>query len=253
MSFSSGCLCFGQRLSCPLHKITDCVLHNYCTKRSETSVLSVIAEPFPSIFTSFCNRETITNPRSTINIEDAKFHHSGSIRTSGWMLNILLINRFSHFINHKVAFSQETNPPPSITDFDWSAKTVGHHCRKEKLQEGKTAFIPAALLTHGRFHEQPQRQRRSRPRGSECNFSAGGTSLSQERNLGNRKEHTTQIIVFGMNECTALWCDCPRAKGLLCLSSWNDCSLMAYEKYNLSHCFRLKWPKRKGFQFSHVC
>lgn len=43
------------------------------------------------------------------------------------------------------------------------------------------------LLTHGRFREQPQRQRRSRPHGSECSSSVGGTSLSLGRNLGNRK------------------------------------------------------------------
>lgn len=171
---------------------------------------------------------------------------------SGWMPDILLhciqhciaaiIDWFSCFLNNKDEFSEETNSPPLITDFNWAAKLSA------SLQG---THITAPLLTHGRFHEQPQRQRRSRPRGSECNSSAGGTSLSLEHILGNRKDHTTQIIVFGITDCTALWYDrhCMNGLSLLCLSSWNNCSLIAYEKYKLSHCFDFE----VGFQFSHIC
>lgn len=75
------------------------------------------------------------------------------------------------------------------------------------------------LLTHGRFHEQPQRRRRSRPHDSECSFSVGGTSQSLERNLSNRKDHTALIIKYQDKGCDILmqfwwakwkiisWCD----------------------------------------------
>lgn len=56
------------------------------------------------------------------------------------------------------------------------------------------AFIMMPLLTHGRFHEQPQRQRRSHPHGSECSSSVGGTSLSLEHTLSDTKDHTALII-----------------------------------------------------------
>lgn len=73
------------------------------------------------------------------------------------------------------------------------------------LRELVGAFIPVPLLTHGLFREQPQRQRRSRPRGSKCSSSAGGTSLSLERNLGNRKDHTAPIIKLNITELGVLY------------------------------------------------
>lgn len=64
------------------------------------------------------------------------------------------------------------------------------------LWETTGAFIVMPLLTHGRFHEQPQRRRRNHPHGLECSSLVGGTSLSLERNLGNRKDHTALIIKY---------------------------------------------------------
>lgn len=52
------------------------------------------------------------------------------------------------------------------------------------------------LLTHDPSRGPQQTQRRSRPRGSECSSSAGGTSPSPERNLGNRENHTRLIIKY---------------------------------------------------------
>lgn len=62
-----------------------------------------------------------------------------------------------------------------------------------------------SLLTHGQFREQPQRQRRSHPRGSKCSSSVGGTSLSLERNLGNRKDHTAPTIKLNITERGVLY------------------------------------------------
>lgn len=81
--------------------------------------------------------------------------------------------------------------------------------RDEKLGDPAGTFIAVPLLTHGQFHERQQRQRRSRLRGSECSSSAGGTSPSPERNLGNRKDRTAPIITFGIAKCAAPGRDCP--------------------------------------------
>lgn len=132
------------------------------------------------------------------------------------------------------------NPLPLIEDFNRSATTVSVTVWwKTVWWDPVGAFITVPLLTHGQFHERPQRQRRSRPHGSECSSSAGGTCPSLERNLGNRKDHTALIITFGIAECTAPWCECHHEKGLRLfgLSSCDDCSLKVYENYKPSQCF----------------
>lgn len=81
------------------------------------------------------------------------------------------------------------------TTFTVPCKTIGLIGCSTILWDSAAPFI-MPLLTHGRFHEQPQRRRRSRPHGSECSSSVGGTSQSLERNLGNRKDHTALIIKY---------------------------------------------------------
>ena len=73
-------------------------------------------------------------------------------------------------------------------------KNIGPNWPRQDPVRLRWSLYPTPLLTHGRFRERPQRRRRSRPRGSECSSSVGGTSRSPERNLGNRKDHTALII-----------------------------------------------------------
>ncbi len=115
-------------------------------------------------------------------------------------------------------------------------KTIGLIGRSKILRDSAGAFILMPLLTHGRFHEQPQRRRRSRPHGSECSSSVGGTSLSLERNLGNRKRphspnnqgpgwrsaHSHAALMIEVEnyplmwhfELSCIWCNCSHCEGL---------------------------------------
>lgn len=120
---------------------------------------------------------------------------------------------------------------PWIEDFNRSKQPTLQ--RDEKLGDPAGAFITVPLLTRGQFHEQPQRQMRSRPRGSECSSSAGGTSPSPERNLGNRPDRTAPIITFGVTKGAAPGRDCHHVQGfeLLYLASCDDCSFIVCGNY----------------------
>lgn len=113
-------------------------------------------------------------------------------------------------------FIQEIKRLPWIEDFNRSKQPRLQ--RDERPGDPAGAFITVPLLTRGQFRERPQRQRRSRPRGSECSSSAGGTSPSPERNLGNRKDGTAPIITCGVTKRAA-----PGR------ASCDDCSLSKFQ------------------------
>lgn len=134
------------------------------------------------------------------------------------------------------------------------------------------------LLTHGRFHEQPQRQRRSRPHGSECSSSVGGTSLSLERNLGNRKRphspnnqvpgwrsaHSHAALMIEVEnyllmwhfELSYIWCNCSHCEGLylfLVLGWLSDC-FQCLSRMNSSICMYasfLNWYNRLRLHYQY--